>query len=55
MFQALSYLLNMHYVIWSSYQPWVTVILVVIKSHPNVRELKQGLMLKSGRPRLVRL
>lgn len=30
MFQALSHLFSMHYVIWSSYQPWVTIILLLL-------------------------
>lgn len=30
MFQALSYLLNMHCIIWSSYQSWVTIILLLL-------------------------
>lgn len=58
MFQALRYLLNIHYVIWSSYQPWVIrtiTFVVVVKRHLSVRELEQGLMLGSGRPRLVGL
>lgn len=52
-FQALSYLLNVHYIIWSSYQPWVIrTSIIFIERNMSFRELKQGLMPERGRPRL---
>lgn len=45
-FQALNYLLNMHYIIWSSYQPWaIGTSIIFVERNLSFRELAQTLSL----------